>query len=492
MSLPESRHNMSIVCRYNSEGMYLMYNCIGMATKTDVIVSTNPGDNYSLLGKVQVSTEKQIIAAVANAKKAAVIWKNLGVAGRHGYIEKIITAIAERKDEIAQLVTQEMGMPITQSLLDVDGACEYATWYMNNCATYLAPEISHTDAKSVVHTVYYEPIGVIAVITPWNFPISNFVWGVIQNLVVGNTVVFKHSEEVVLFGKLLDEIMDSCKLPDGVFNQVYGGGSVGDTLVHQDIDGIWFTGSTKIGKYLYQVGAEKFIKVLLELGGSAPGVIFEDADVDSVLESIYGAKFTNCGQVCDGLKRLIVHESRLTEVVEKMKNLIEKKTVGKPDDGKTDIGPLVAQRQLDLLKDQYDDALAKGACVVTGGKEPKGLQGAYFEPTLLTNITKDMKVWKEEVFGPVLPIISFSTFEEAIDLANDTVYGLGSYVFTKDTKKAQEFAMRIQAGMVSTNNAYYLTPSSPFGGYKMSGLGREHGKYGFHELTQVKVVASEK
>ncbi len=469
-----------------------MYNCTVMAIKNDGIVSTSPGDNYSVLGQVQASSEKQVIAAVVSARKATTTWKNLGAEGRHEYIEKIVGALAKRKDEIARLVTQEMGMPITQSLLDVDGACEYAMWYMNNCATYLAPEISHTDAKGVVHTVYYEPIGVIAVITPWNFPISNFVWGVIQNLVVGNTVVFKHSEEVVLFGKLLDEIMDSCNLPDGVFNQIYGDGTVGDTLVHQDIDGIWFTGSTKVGKYLYQVGAEKFIKVLLELGGSAPGVIFEDADIDNVLESTYAAKFTNCGQVCDGLKRLIVHESRFSEVIEKLKNLIEKKIVGKPDDLKTDIGPLVAKRQLDLLKDQFDDALLKGAHVVTGGKEPAGLHGAYFEPTLLTNITKDMRVWKEEVFGPVLPIISFSSFEEALDLANDTVYGLGSYVFTKDTEKAREFAMRIQAGMVSTNNAYYLTPSSPFGGYKQSGLGREHGKYGFRELTQVKVVATER
>lgn len=456
-----------------------------------ILISTTPGKNYEVLGKVQVSSEQEIKNKVSQAQSAKKNWKDTGIEERAKVLRKANDEIKKRKGEIALLATREMGMPISQSRLDVDGALVYFNWYLYNASKYLSPEITYEDDKSI-HKVYYEPIGVAAVITPWNFPISNFVWGVIQNLMVGNTVVFKHSEEVPLFGKLIEDIMEASNLPEGVFGEVYGDGTVGDYLVHQDIDLIWFTGSTKVGKDLYKVGAEKFIKVLLELGGSAPGIVFDDADVDRVLESIYSGKFANCGQVCDGLKRLIVHESRFGEVVEKLKKLLQSKKVGNPEDEKTDIGPLVAKRQLDLLQEQVKDALDKGAEVITGGKQPTNLKGAYYEPTLLTKVKTNMRVWQEEVFGPVLPIISFKTYEEAIQLANDTKYGLGSYVFSQDKEKAFRLASQIYAGMVSINNAYYLQPSSPFGGYKESGLGREHGKYGLRELSQIKVVSIEK
>lgn len=231
---------------------------------------------------------------------------------------------------------------------------------------------------------------------------------------------------------------------------------------------------------------------MLECGGSAPGIIFEDADVVKVLETVYLNRFSNCGQSCDALKRLIVHKSCFDEVVEKLKVLLDAKKVGDPEEEDTDIGPLVAKRQLELLESQVDDAVKKGAKVITGGKRPKGLQGAYYEPTVLVNTKPDMRVWQEEVFGPVLPVVSFDTQEQAIELANDTKYGLGAYVFTEDKEKAERVASKIESGMVSINNASYLQPRSPFGGYKESGIGREHGRFGFEELIQVKVVAMEK
>lgn len=455
------------------------------------IVSTNPGRNYEVLGQVTASSEQEIKIKVSKAQSAKKGWKDIGIEERSKMLRRVAEEIKKRKEEIALLATNEMGMPISQSLFDVDGALDYFSWYIDNASKYLFPETTYEDDKSI-HKVYYEPIGVATVITPWNFPLSNFVWGVIQNLVAGNTVVFKHSEEVPLFGKLVEDIMKAGDLPEGVFGEIYGDGSVGDYLVHQNIDLIWFTGSTKVGQHLYTVGAEKFIKVLLELGGSAPGIVFDDADVDGVLESIYNAKFTNCGQVCDGLKRLIVHESKFNEVVEKLKALLTSKKVGDPEDKTTDIGPLVAKRQLLLLQEQVKDALDKGAEVVTGGKQPARPEGAYYEPTLLTKIKTTMRVWQEEVFGPVLPILSFKTNDEAIQMANDTKYGLGSYIFTKDKEKALRIAANIDAGMVSVNKAYYLQPCNPFGGYKESGLGREHGKYGLRELSQIKVVSIEK
>lgn len=455
------------------------------------LISTNPAKNYEVLGEVEISTEEEIQNKVKAAHLAKDNWKLLGVAGRVQLLKKVADEIAKRKDEIAKLATKEMGMPISQSLFDVDSAIDYFNWYLENAEKYLSPEVTFEDEKSI-HRVFYEPIGTTAVIVPWNFPISNFVWGVTQNLVAGNTVIFKHSEECPLFGRLMEDIMSNTGLPDGVFAEIYGDGKIGDFLVHQDIDLIWFTGSSEVGKHLYQVGADKFIKVLLELGGSAPGIIFEDADVDSVLESIYNARFTNCGQMCDALKRLIVHENKVDKVVGKLKKLLENKKVGDPEDKSTDIGPLVTKRQLELLESQIKDAAEKGAKVIIGGKSPGNLEGAYFEPTILTNINKNMRVWQEEVFGPVLPVISFKTEEETVGLGNDTKYGLGSYIFTQDKEKAFRVASKIDAGMVSVNNAYYLMPCNPFGGYKESGLGREHGKYGLRELSQIKIISTEK
>lgn len=471
--------------------MYKKYNYEKIETKMKTkLVSTNPAKDYAIIGEVEISNKAEIHAKVEHAKKAVDLWKGLGVQGRVRYVKKIAEGFSNHKEEIAALSTKEMGMPITQSRQDVDDAIHYLNWYTENADSLLKPEITKKE-DGIVHTVFYEPIGVAAVVVPWNFPASNFVWGACQNLIAGNTVVFKDSEETPLIGKFIEKIINEAGLPKGVFSEVYGGGDVGDLLVHEEINLISFTGSTKAGKYLYSVAADKLIKIVMELGGSAPGIVFEDADVDNVLDTIYFNRFINCGQACDALKRLIVHENRFDEVVDKLTSKLKSIKVGNPEDESTDIGSLVAKQQLELIEEQIKDAESKGAKVVIGGKRPPELKGAYYEPTLLTKVTKDMRVWQEEVFAPVLPVVSFKTDEEAIALANDTRYGLGSYLFTNDKAKAQKVASKIQAGMVSVNNVSYLQPCNPFGGYKESGIGREHGKYGFYELTQVKIVSME-
>lgn len=454
------------------------------------LISTNPGENYQVLGEVEISTEAEIKDKVQKAHIAQNKWRDLGVEGRVKLLRKVIDEFSERKEEIALLETREMGMPTSQSRMDVEEGIRYFKWYLDNAKKFLNPETIYED-DAVIHKVFYEPIGVAAVIVPWNFPLSNFVWSCGQNLIVGNAVVFKHSKETPLTGRLIEEIVNGV-LSEGVFFEVYGDSKVGDLLVHQDINLICFTGSTKTGKYLYKVGAEKFIKVILECGGSAPGIIFEDADLERTLETVYFDRFINCGQVCDALKRLIIHQSRFDETIAKLTKLLKEKKVGDPKDENTDIGPLVNKRQLELLESQVKDATEKGAKIAIGGKRPANIKGAYFQPTILTHVTAKMRVWQEEVFGPVLPVVSFKTEEEAIKLANDTKYGLGAYVFTEDKEKASRVASQIDSGMVGINNASYLQPCSPFGGYKESGIGREHGKFGFEELTQVKVVAMEK
>lgn len=452
--------------------------------------SINPSNNQ-VLGEVEVTSEAEIKQLVAKAHSAKKAWQDLGIDGRNQILSKFYSLIEDHAEELAKLQASEMGMPISDTKIDIEDGVSYLKWYSEHAGEYLAPEISYEDDKSV-HTVYREPRGVVAAIIPWNYPMSNFVWQCGQNLVAGNVVILKHSEEVPLFSKKLEEIAKQSSIPDGVLSFVYGDGKVGDFLAHQDVDMICFTGSTKIGKYLYTVAAEKFIPALLEMGGSAPGIIFEDADVPEIIDTVMMNRFINCGQVCDGLKRLIVHKSKYDETVKLLTKKIQAKKVGNALDESTEMGPLVAERQVKALELQVEDGRTKGATIVVGGKRPDGLTGAFYEPTLITDVTKDMKVWQEEVFGPVLPVVVFETEAEAIELANDTPYGLGSYVFTKDKARMERVARQIQAGMVSQNNLTYLKPSNPFGGYKSSGLGREHGKYGFHDVTQIKVVVTEK
>ena len=455
------------------------------------LISTNPAKNYEILGEVEISTDEEIAEKVAQANQAKIVWKELGIKKRIELLKPIYIEFKQRSNEIAELISKEMGKPIGECFGEMDFYSEHFEWSIKNAESASKDEITHED-KNSIHKIVYEPFGTTAVITPWNFPFGMAIWGIIPNLIVGNTVVFKISEECPLVGKLIEEVMNNHNLPEGVFSEVYGAGDVGEKLSKSDINFIWFTGSTKTGQSLYETASEKFIKVILEMGGSNPCIVFDDIDISSAVQTIYNGRFQNCGQVCNAIKRLIVHESIFDEIVSEMKKLIESKKVGNPMDEKTDIGSLVAQRQLLLLQKQMKDTLEKGAKIIIGGKSPKNLNGAFFEPTILTNITKNMRIWNEEVFGPILPIIKFKTEHEAIELANDTIYGLGSRVFSKDIERAKRVASKIDAGSVEINQGSRWLPCNPFGGYKKSGMGREHGIIGFRELCQLKVISMDK
>jgi len=452
--------------------------------------SINPS-NYKLLGEVDISNLQEIEGKVKAARKVQKEWASLGIKKRMQLLRNAIEECESRKAEFTLLESREMGMPISEASTDFNTRIKYANWNFDNAEKYLNPETTFEN-DGEIHQVFHEPIGVSAVIIPWNFPWLNFIWGTLQSLIAGNTVILKHSEECPLSGKFIEDVFTR-HLPHSVFNEVYGDGEVGKLLVQQDIDMIAFTGSTKTGKYLYKTAGNKFIKAVMELGGSAPGIVFNDADINLSIKDACGQRLFNAGQCCDGLKRLIVQSDIFDEVVQKMASVFSAKKIGIAEEKSTDIGPLVAKRQLDLLISQVEDAKSKGAKVVTGGNSlERKMNGSFFEPTVLTGITNEMRVWKEEVFGPVLPIIRFNTEEEAIELANQTVYGLGAYVYTEDKGKADRVASSIETGMISVNGVSYTAPFNPFGGYKNSGFGREHGKYGFHEVTQIKTVAKNK
>jgi len=455
------------------------------------LISTNPAKNYEEVGRVAVSTSKQIEAAVRAAREAQRTWGTLSVGERCTYFENFRSLIKNNFEELARLQTQEMGKPISGSRGECKGILHWLKWQIAHAPEFLAPRTLDTYEDRNV-TLHFEPYGVAAVIAPWNYPTYQFVLNTAQILLGGNTVVLKPSEECPLTSQLLASLMHDASFPEGVFQCVYGDGAVGRTLLEQDINLVSFTGSSQTGKEVYKQAAKKFIPALLEMGGSSPGIVFEDANLEISCQSVYDQRFDNCGQVCCALKRLIVHESVHDEVVAKLKIIIESQVTGDPLDEKTTMGPLAAERQLKLLEEQVEDARERGATIITGGEGLSELSGAFYKPTLISNITSESRIVREEVFGPVLSVQKFSDEEQAISLANDTPYGLSAFIYTDDSERGSRVAARLQAGLININGCSFSSDRAPFGGYKESGIGRNDGEFGYYGVTQMKVIGKPK
>lgn len=453
------------------------------------LVSVNPY-NDEIVGECEENTKEEILKKVELAKQNNKLWAGLDVEKRIEILKELYEVMKANSEEMAKLISMEMGKPIVQAEAEITSTFKNIEWNLENAKKYIADEITFEDEKQI-QKVLYRPKGVILAISPFNYPISLCVAIAMQNLIVGNVVISKPDPKLPLLFKSLEKIIDNSKLPKGVWQIVFADREMSSFLADQDIDMICFTGNTKTGEYLYSVAAKKMIPVLMELGGSAPGIVCEDADIDDVISGIFKKKFSNSGQLCHALKRLIVHESVFDEVVEKLKVIADSQVLGNPLERETTMGPIVSKKQLETLVEQFNDAREKGANVVYGG-ERVGEKGNFFKPTILTNITSDMKVWKEEVFGPVLPVVSFKTLGEAVELANDTIYGLGGYVFTKDKNIFEKISNELETAMVSCNNLAYSSLYNPFGGVKKSGLGRTRGKWGIQELCNIKIFVYEK
>lgn len=455
------------------------------------LVSTNPAKNYEVVGEIEVSTADEVSAKVAAARQARQSWKEFGSRKRIELLRPLRDELARRQEELAQIISAEMGKPIKQARDETGGAPDEFQWYLDNAEQALKAEVTQED-EHTIHRIVYEPYGVAAIISPWNFPLGTSLVIVISNLLAGNTVVFKTSEECPMFGKMFEKILASLGLPKGVFAEVYGDGVVGEMLAREQVDLICFTGSTAVGKKLYAIAAEKFIKAVLEMGGSSPCVVFEDADLDIATRQIIASRFLNCGQVCEVVKRVIVHESIKEPLTERLIKALSEQKIGDPANETTDISSLVAKRQQELVMSQLQDSVKAGAKIRYQATIDPKLKGAYVAPTIIDNVTRDMRVWREEVFGPILPLVAFNSEDEALELANDTVYGLGSKVITKDDARAERIASRIQAGNVEINEGDRWIFCNPFGGYKNSGLGRQQGVIGLRELCQSKIISKSK
>ncbi|MBS1787417.1 MAG: aldehyde dehydrogenase family protein [Acidobacteria bacterium] len=448
----------------------------------DVINSTTE----EVMGQIPEGAVEDVNAAVAAAKSAFESWSTTTTEERRRYLQLIADKLASKKDEIAALIAAEVGMPLPLATAVQAGM---PAMVMGSYAELLGSfQFEETIGKALV---VKEPVGVVGCITPWNFPLHQVICKVAPALAAGCTVVLKPSEVAPLTAFVLAEIIADIGLPAGVFNLVTGYGPVvGEAIAaHQDVDMVSFTGSTRAGKRVSELASQTVKKVSLELGGKSANVILDDADFDKAVKSGVGACYFNSGQTCSALTRMLVPRSRYDEAVSIAKKTAEGFTVGDPLGGAAKLGPLVSATQRERVINYIKKGMEEGATLVTGGADmPEGLTKGYFvRPTVFADVNNKMTIAQEEIFGPVLSIIPYEDEDDAVRIANDTVYGLAGGVWSGDPERAKRVARRLRTGQVEINGGKF-NPLVPFGGYKQSGNGRELGKYGLEEFLEVKAM----
>jgi aldehyde dehydrogenase (NAD+) len=439
-----------------------------------------------VIGSVPEGTVEDIDRAVAAARDAFPGWSATPVAERAALLTAVSAALGERMESLADLITHEVGMPLVLSQLVQVGLPMAAFGSMAQVTADFTWE--QTVGNSLV---VREPIGVVGAITPWNYPLHQIAAKVAPALAAGCTVVLKPSEVAPLNAFVLCDIFEEVGLPAGVFNLVSGFGPVvGEAIAaHRDVDMVSFTGSTRAGKRVAEVAAATVKRVALELGGKSANVILGDADLATAVPDGVNKCYINSGQTCSALTRMLVPRDRLSEAEALATAAAESFTPGDPFDGETRLGPLVSAVQRDRVRNYIEKGVGEGATLLTGGAEaPDGLDKGYFvKPTVFSSVTRDMTIARDEIFGPVLSIIPYDTEEEAIDIANDTEYGLAGGVWSSDPERAKAVARRLRTGQVEVNGGGF-NPMAPFGGYKQSGNGREFGSFGLDEYLETKAM----
>ncbi|MGQ0547954.1 MAG: aldehyde dehydrogenase family protein [Betaproteobacteria bacterium] len=443
--------------------------------------------NGQIMGRVPAGGEKDADKAVNAARSAFESWSNTSPGDRSAYLEKISSGLKARADEIARTIAQEVGMPIKMS------ARIQAGLPIANFANY-AKLVKDFQFESRVGNslVVREPVGVVVAITPWNYPLHQIALKVAPALAAGCTVVLKPSEVAPFNAFLLAEVIQAAGLPKGAFNLVTGyGPALGEALVkHPGTDMISFTGSTRAGKRISELASQTIKRVALELGGKSASVILDDADLAQAVKGTVNGCYLNSGQTCTALTRMLVPQSKYEEAAKLAADAANAFTVGDPLSESTKLGPLSSQAQLERVRGYIEKGLAEGAQLVAGGAEPPegAPQGGYYvRPTVFGNVRNGMSIAQEEIFGPVLSIIPYRDEEEAVRIANDSVYGLAGAVWSKDEARAQRVARRIRAGQVDVNGGAF-NMNAPFGGFKQSGHGREAGVYGLEEFLEYKAL----
>ena len=430
-------------------------------------------------------------AAIRAAGEAQTDWAATAPRERGEILRRAFELLTERADDIAAVMTAEMGKPFAESKGEVAYGAEFFRWFSEEAVRIDGEYAQSTDGKTRV-MVSREPVGPCVLITPWNFPLAMGTRKIGPAIAAGCTMVFKPAKLTPLTSLMLVDALIEAGLPAGVLNVVTSDSAsrvVTPWMESGIARKVTFTGSTEVGVNLLKQAADNVMKSSKELGGNAPFVVCDDADIDKAVAGAVQAKMRNGGEACTSANRLFVHSSVAEEFSTKLADKLGSMRVGNGLDEGTEVGPLVDQDALDKVSGLVDDAVAKGAKVLTGGKRIEG-KGFFFDPTVLTDVPADCEIRTTEIFGPVAPIVTFDTDDEAIALANETEFGLASYLFSENLERALGLADRLEAGMVGLNTGLVSNPGAPFGGVKMSGLGREGGKVGIEEFLEIKYIAT--
>jgi succinate-semialdehyde dehydrogenase/glutarate-semialdehyde dehydrogenase len=451
---------------------------------SNTIETINPATG-KVIGSYNSMSTEEVNQKTKNARISFEEWKNLDISERCTYMRRLGRVMKKNKEDYAKLITEEMGKPIRQSLAEIDKCAWVCDYYSEHAESFLRDELIPTEFRKSF--VSFEPLGVIACIMPWNFPFWQVMRFAVPALTAGNVGILKHSSICLGTSLQIEQAFKDAGFPVNIFQSIIGDYRAGEALTQSDIDAVSVTGSVNTGRRVAELATKELKKFVLELGGSDPFIVLEDADLTQTAHMAAQSRLLNNGQSCIAAKRFIV----VKDVVDKFTKLFveetESEVVGDPMDSKTTVGPLVRASQREALAKQVDDAKIRGASILTGGNSINRA-GYFYEPTIVAQVDHNMKIVKEEVFGPAAPIIIVKDEEEAIKEANNSEFGLGASIWTNNIERGIRLARKVQSGIVSVNEMVRSDPRLPFGGIKHSGIGRELSEVGIKEFVNIKSV----
>jgi succinate-semialdehyde dehydrogenase/glutarate-semialdehyde dehydrogenase len=458
-----------------------------------MLIKVDPATGEEI-GRVPLLDEADVAAAVERARAAQPAWGRLSYHERARFILRAREVVLEQLEEIAKLISRETGKPVTEAIaMEIVPTLDLMHYFADHTKEILKRRrvgLGQYNFMARTSYIVYRPLGVVGIISPWNFPWATPLDEVVMALMAGNAVVVKPSELTPFTALRIADVFKQAQLPEGLLQIVTGDGSTGAALVEAGVNKIMFTGSVNTGKRVAETAAKHLTPVVLELGGKDPMVVFEDANLENAARAAIWGAFCNSGQACASIERCYVHESiagKFVDLVIKETKLLKQDD---PSSGDIDVGAMTNERQLKIVEDHVSDAIERGAEVRTGGHRLNESRGWFHEPTVVTGVDHSMKVMRDETFGPVLPIMTFKTDEEAVLLANDSIYGLTASVFTGNLERGKRIAEQIDAGTVMINEVVYThaVAQTPWGGVKQSGYGRTHGSLGLLELVSAQHI----
>ncbi|HEV2883270.1 MAG TPA: succinic semialdehyde dehydrogenase [Pyrinomonadaceae bacterium] len=456
--------------------------------QTREVVSFDPATGNEI-GRAPLCSAEEVKQAVERARAAQPQWASLSFRERARIVLRARELMLAERESIARLVSQETGKPETEAMsMEIVPTLDAMHYFANASEELLRPQkidIGQYGLMGRSSRIVFRPLGVVGIISPWNFPLATPADEVVTALMAGNAVVLKPSELTPLIGLKIGDLFKRAGLPADLISVVTGDGSTGAALIDARVDKIMFTGSVATGKRVAEAAAKYLIPVVLELGGKDPMIVFEDADLENAARGAVWGAFANSGQACASVERCYVQESIASKFIELVVAETRALKQGFGSDASVDVGAMTNERQLQIVADHVSDARSRGAKILAGGRRATDLGGLFYEPTVLTNVNHDMEIMRDETFGPVLPIMTFKSDDDAVRLANDSVYGLTASVWTKNIARGRRIAERVEAGTVMVNEVVYThgIAQTPWGGVKESGYGRVHGRMGLLELV---------